>query len=170
MAAVHEAGHAVIAMHLGVDVLDADVRPTHTHDLYSKKSYVGRATYDRPSNADQHRLIAVAGMVAEHVWKARGPACEHWWDTVSDPACMSDTDWAGTGCEPGEPDDALIEAVETVLPLLAGELQPKLTELSRRLIEADSRQTIEAIMNVKALLGYEVAASSDNARATRAVA
>lgn len=170
MAAVHEAGHAVMAMHLGLDVLDAAIYPNRTEDIFSEKSYVGRTTYDRPTNLEQNRLISVAGMVAEHVWKARGPAYEYWWDVICDPACMSDTDWAGTGCEPGEPDDDLIEAAEAALTLLAGELQPQLTALSRKLIEADSRQSIEAILNVKALLGYQVDFTSDSARAWRTAA
>lgn len=134
MAAVHEAGHVVVAMHLGVDVLDADIRPNPTDNIRFEKSYLGRATYAQPSDSEQARLIAVAGMVAEEVWKAHGPAYEHWWDHMCDPACMSHSDWVGTGCKPGEPDDALIEAAETVEDLLGRELLPKLTALSRRLI------------------------------------
>jgi hypothetical protein len=107
-------------------------------------------------------------MVAEEVWKARGPAYEHWWDAMSDPACMSGTDWGGTGCAPGAPDDALIEAAATVDDLLGGPLFPSLAALSRKIIEADSRRTPAAWMNVKRLLGYEV--SSDSPRPWRSAA
>jgi hypothetical protein len=157
MAAVHEAGHAVIAMHLGVQVWSVHIHPNPTDDFQAEKLYVGQATYGQPPDIERRRLIAVAGMVAEEVWKARGPTYQYWWDEMFDPACMSNTDWSDTGCEPGQPDDALHDAAEAVELLLSGDLLPKLKSLSRRLIEADSRQTEEAFLNVMAALGYEVA-------------
>lgn len=156
MAAVHEAGHAVIAMHLGLEVLGVHIRPNPTDDIHTEKSYLGQATYEPPSDPNHHRMIAVAGMVAEEVWKSHGPAYEYWPGLMTDPACMSDTDWAGTGCEPGEPDDELIAAVDAVEDLLAWELMPKLTALSRKLIEADSRRTPDAILDVMEMLGHRV--------------
>ena len=168
MAAVHEAGHAVIAMHLGVQMWSVHIHPTRTADFQSEKAYVGQATYGQPPDMERRRLIAVAGMVAEEVWKARGGPTPYWWDEMFDPACMSDTDWSDTGCEPGRPDDALHEAADAVEEFLSGVLLPKLTCFSRRLIEAQSRQTEEAILNVMASLGYAVAVSSDNARARAA--
>ncbi|WP_069880896.1 hypothetical protein [Bosea sp. BIWAKO-01] len=164
MAAVHEAGHAVVAMHLGFEVVGAFIRPNPTDDIYSEKSYLGQATYEPPSDLSQRRLIAVAGVVAEEVWKARGPAYGYWPDFVADPACMSPTDWAGTECEPGEPDDNLITAVGEVEDLLAGELWPKLTALSRKLIDADSRRTPDAILNVMEMLGHRVVRTASSSK------
>lgn len=159
MAAVHEAGHAVVAMHLGAQVQSVHIRASRTKDLRSEKSYVGQATYEQPPCAEQVRLIAVAGMVAEGVWKASGVTHRCWWEEMFDPACMSDTDWAGTGCEPGNPDDRLHLAAERVEELLSGLLWPALLSLSRKLIEAESRRTEEAVMSVFAAIGYRVSAA-----------
>lgn len=156
MAAVHEAGHAVIAMHLGVDVWSVHIYPNDTNDIRNEKSYRGQATFEPPSDPNHCRMIAVAGMVAERVWEARGPAFICWPDNLADPDCMSPTDWDGTGCEPGEPDDELIAAVDAVEELLAWDLLPKLTALSRKLIEADSRRTPDAILDVMEMLGHGV--------------
>jgi hypothetical protein len=158
-AAVHEAGHAVIAMHLGAQVQSVHIRKNRTADLWSEKSYVGQATYSEPPDFEQRRLIAVAGMVAEEVWRARGVTEHYWGDVMLDPECMSPTDWAETGCTPGDPDFELHEAAEAVEVLLGGALFPKLTVLSRRLIEAESRNTEEAVMRVFASIGYTVAAA-----------
>lgn len=157
-AAVHEAGHAVVALHLGVQVQGVHIRSKPTDDLLSEKSYVGQATYSEPPDVESRRLIAVAGAVAEAVWEDRGPTSGCWLDEMMDPYFMSSTDWAAAGCAPGYPDDDLYLAAEKVETLLSGVLWPKLTSLSRRLIEAESRRTEEAVMNVFAALGLQTAA------------
>lgn len=156
MAAVHEAGHAAIAMHVGVDVWSVHIYPNDTNDICNEKTYRGQATFEPPSDPNHWRMISVAGMVAERVWEARGPAFVCWPDNLSDSDCMSPTDWEGTGCEPGEPDDALIAAVDAVEDLLVWDLWPKLVALSRKLIEADSRRTPEATLDVSSMLGHRV--------------
>ena len=130
------------------------IRSNRVDDLESEKSYLGQATYGDPEDVEMERLIAVAGMVAEGVWRDRGATSRCWPDEMADPDCMSPTDWAGAGCEPGYPDDDLYIAAEKVEELLSGALFQKLTSLSRRLIEAESRQTEEAVLNVFAALGY----------------
>ena len=155
--AIHEAGHAVIAMHLGVAVAGVYISPSRAKDLLSEKSYIGQTVFGSSADDNQYRLICVAGAVAEHVWIARGAPHEYWFDELSEPHSMSPTDWAGTGCEPGEPDEALIDAAEAVEDLLRGELRPSLIALARKLIEAESRGTEDAVLSVAAMLGHNTA-------------
>jgi hypothetical protein len=57
-------------------------------------------------------MVGVAGEVAEHLW---------WGGWIEDfyPEEMSESDWHLTGCNPDEPDDALIQAAGKVGELLS---------------------------------------------------
>jgi hypothetical protein len=58
------------------------------------------------------RMVGVAGSVAEHLWLGG------WIDDYF-PDTLSEGDWHLTGCDPDQPDDALMEAIGEVGQLLA---------------------------------------------------
>ena len=76
-------------------------------------------------------MVGVAGSVAEHLWLAG------WIDDYF-PDTLSEGDWHLTGCDPDQPDDALMEAIGEVGQLLAheGSGWHELIAESRRLIVA----------------------------------
>src|SRR5262249_11799864 len=66
LAAVHEAGHVVVARRLGLEILSAWIRP----DGSEERSWDGRVqinTSDAPKIARQ--MVGVAGSVAEWLWE-----------------------------------------------------------------------------------------------------
>lgn len=143
-AAIHEAGHVVVAERLGVEGY-AHITLTDTDDIRNDKAWVGRAFFDGGmGSARTKRLICVAGAVAEHCWRYRDDECLEWeyWD--GDIAAMSASDWQGAGVEPGEPDQKFINAVQKVhdyLNPVTGSLWPKLVTTARQLL-VDSRRMI----------------------------
>ncbi|WP_438748376.1 hypothetical protein [Pararhizobium sp. O133] len=140
LAAIHEAGHALMAIHLGYTA-DAWIHRNETVDHLREKTWLGHMTmYDLPTVSDhQHvRMVAVAGMVAETLWK-----CGHdeeyadpwgWEDYLLDEDSMSPSDWRLAGCAPGEPDDDLFDVVAQVGMLFMGDLWSTLTRMSRSLM------------------------------------
>lgn len=86
------------------------------------------------------RLIAVAGFVAELVWRRQDDESSEDWAPVcyrlEFPDAMSETDWNLAGCEPGDPDDALLAAAEQVVEMIrrAGPLWPEIVREARRMI------------------------------------
>jgi hypothetical protein len=116
-AAIHEAGHAVIARHVGVHVEWAEIWRKDPADE-GEKAWIGRCRFYRPRPVSRARraMIAVAGAIAEHVWRGEADFLRNegeWaWD---EEAIMSPTDWDLTGCAPGEPDAVLMRAVDKAL-------------------------------------------------------
>lgn len=136
-AAVHEAGHVVVARHLGMyashAILWKNQRPAADDKLWLGRAFIGPRMESLAP--DQVRMIAVAGAVAEEVWSHGTMDCPE--DFFMWPEAMSAADWAMAGYEPGCLDDGGLDAVEHVAVLLTpgGELWPRLVEEARRLIE-----------------------------------
>ncbi len=135
MSAIHEAGHAVVARHLGIRVSSVwivpnedDVGPKDQH------TWTGRAQCElwsrkrRPSHIRQ-AMVGVAGAVAELVWEN-----DDWADPTEE-GRMSETDWASTGYKPGDVlGKKFWDAVDRTHALLSGELRGELYAQARELI------------------------------------
>lgn len=137
LAAIHEAGHAVIAVSLGYTA-DAWIYPNETAEPMVEKTWLGHVTvHDRPRSCDHphNRMVAVAGMVAETLWKNGHDedyaAPYGWEDYLFDEDCMSFSDWWNADCEPGQPDEDLFDIVAEVARLLMGDNWPSLLRMSR---------------------------------------
>lgn len=107
MAAVHEAGHVVVARRFGLEILSAWIVPNDADDP-QEKTWIGRVQI-RTSGAPEMvcRMVGVAGSVAEHLWSGG-------WIEDFFPDAMSESDWHLAGCLPDKPDDALLDAVGEV--------------------------------------------------------
>jgi hypothetical protein len=139
--AVHEAGHEVIARHVGAGCINAWIHPTETNgvaDPLLERTWNGHCrVLLSTTTAESRRMIAVAGAVAERVCGVWGDApnayslieCFEWSEDTMSPA-----DWKMAGVEPGKPDDAFMQAVEDVIDLLDGPLKPELYATARELI------------------------------------
>jgi hypothetical protein len=145
MAAIHEAGHLVIARMFGFPG-SAWIWP---NDQPEEKTWLGRTkrcpiisvnhgkVRVKTPTKSQDRMIAVAGAVAEACWQDRAiwrVAVEWDWD---DPVVMSDSDWHLSGCPIGRPSPALYTAIDKVEALLrsdCGALWPSLCQTARDLI------------------------------------
>ena len=140
LAAIHEAGHAIMALFLGYDA-DVWIHRNETSAPRDEKLWIGHMTIRHDLSEVRRsdvRMIAVAGMVAETLWK-NGHDEEYaepygWDDILWDDACMSPSDWRLAGYEPGEPDDDLFSVVAGVAGLFMSDLWPVLTDLSRTLM------------------------------------
>ena len=140
-AAIHEAGHLVMARHLGMHDVCAVIfpRPDAAAD---ENTWGGRFGFFSNKAASfslrKRAMLHVAGCVAETVWRRRNGGESGWWaETLAWPEAMSDSDWAGTGCDPGEPTGKLLRAAEEVERLLepgTGKLWPALMVSARELI------------------------------------
>jgi hypothetical protein len=135
-AAIHEAGHVVMARHVGVHVEWAEIWP-NDHADEGEKAWIGRCRFHRPRPVSQARMamIAVAGTIAEHVWDDDCDflrAESEWpWEEES---IMSPSDWLLAGVDPGSPTPDFMRAVRKVIDLLTGPLKPELYATARRLI------------------------------------
>jgi hypothetical protein len=132
LAAVHEAGHIVIARAVGLEVGSAWIGPNT--GKVAKRTWIGHVgILDFESKADDvsRRMVGVAGSVAAHLWC--GGCIE---DFFLD--AMSKSDWYFAGCDPDEPDDTLMDAIREVGQMLArdGAGWQELIAESRRLIVA----------------------------------
>jgi hypothetical protein len=102
MAAIHEAGHMVVASSFGV-LCQAWIVPVLGSERW-QKMWVGQCCFSGKKPTKQHqRMIAVAGAVAEACWQDRMI-----WDVADewdwyDPDVMSESDWRFAGCLVGEP-------------------------------------------------------------------
>jgi hypothetical protein len=146
LSAVHEAGHYVIAQQLRIEVGRARIWRREAGE--DGTLWGGNCEFrleDRQRLGHYHRAMhAVAGMVAEVCWYSRDPDArlsvwEYEDQYLQDPDCMSETDWAGTGCLPGEPLPWVGRAcvrVQTLLWRDTGKFWPELLSVSRTLIRA----------------------------------
>lgn len=98
------------------------------------RAWIGRVQYrglDVLSSLER-RMLGCAGAAAELCWQHEDIHPDHWIEAER----MSESDWRLAGCEPGEPDDTCIEAIEELQYLLAedGPLWSDLLRQARRLI------------------------------------
>ena len=132
LAAVHQAGHVVIARRVGFKIASAWIMPNDGEDAKDEGTWTGRVQIESV-RADTFacRMVGVAGSVAEHLWLGGG---------IDDyfPDTLSEDDWLLTGCHPAQPDDPLMVAIGEVGQLLArgGSGRQELIAESRRLIIA----------------------------------
>jgi hypothetical protein len=135
LAAIHEAGHLVVARSLGVTGY-AYIQPLRESAAW-QRMWIGRFSFGK-STKQQRRLIAVAGAVAEGCWLNRIHNIEDvdWYE----PEVMSESDWGLSGCPVGEPNKAFFTAVDQVATLLrcdGGRLWSDLVQTSRDLIDPE---------------------------------
>ena len=136
-AAMHEAGHFVIARKVGVINPRASIsRRSDFSDVFQEKTWSGKCSFPfglRALNGEDLSLynsvmIGVAGWIAEE-----GGAYDEEEDWYV-PENMSPTDWKTANCLPGEPNETLFRAASRVHDLLSGELRADLYEAARLLI------------------------------------
>jgi hypothetical protein len=134
-AAIHEAGHVVIARRLGFELLSAWIVP-HDGEEPDDRTWIGRVQIGRPHEASEYdrRMLGVAGAVAEHLWHGG------WIEDYSPDEGMSESDWhlAGWSDPDDEPDDVFLDAIEDVGRLFTrdGAGWQELIAEARRLIVA----------------------------------
>lgn len=140
--AVHEAGHYVIARHLGFRHVFALIwqgeAPNPARDVWRGMcSRLRDLHHGRRPIEDM--MIGCAGLVAEVAWceMTKGGALRRVADYLREPDSMSRSDWATCHAPPGDPAPALIEAAEHVAALLTprgGPLWPELRGVARVLM------------------------------------
>jgi hypothetical protein len=142
MAAIHEAGHVTMAGHVGLQVASASLEriPDATVSVLDNKIWIGKTRYMPPETIGRtlsyrkRAMFAVAGAVAERCWSAESFDEELWYD----PNSMSESDWAGCGCQPGDPTPKLFKVIQATFSLFdrqTGRLLPDLLLEARHLIE-----------------------------------
>ncbi|PSO23148.1 hypothetical protein C7G41_33105 [Bradyrhizobium sp. MOS002] len=133
---MHEAGHIVIAWHLKIPTMWAEIRKIEPQD-YTEKEWVGSVQpLVEGVEASKRMMVAVAGMVAEACWK-REPFGELYDRLEMSPESMSLPDWEMSGCCPGEPTEEFWDATEHIFELLnrpCGRLWNSLSKQARLLI------------------------------------
>jgi hypothetical protein len=95
-AAIHEAGHVVLARHLGELGAYARLERTFAPDVACEKQWAGHTEFNLNKLCSRRAkiMIAVAGAVAEYCWKRWDFEEDSWYD----PNVMSPTDWALARC------------------------------------------------------------------------
>jgi hypothetical protein len=147
-AAIHEAGHFVIAKHLGLSNVQAEIRKIEPQD-YTEKEWVG-STWCLTEGADASTriMMAVAGAVAEACWD--NETFDELDMTLEDfPEQMSQSDWDMSGCTPGEVSEQFWDAMEQVFELLSrdsGKLWNALLAEADGLIERSQRDLEQAML------------------------
>lgn len=136
-AAVHEAGHVVIARYLGVYNIQAEIRKISPQD-YTEKEWIGSTRcLMQGFDASTRIMVAVAGAVAEACWN--NETFDELYITLEDfPEQMSQSDWEMSGCSPGKVSEQFWDAMERVFELLnrdTGKLWNVLLTKARSLIE-----------------------------------
>ena len=117
LAAVHEAGHVVIARMFSIKA-DAYIRPVLGNvDVLYESMWIGQTLYNRRDlrSRREHAMFGVAGAVAKLCWRGEFIDDESIW---YEPEMMSESDWESTGCVPGEPDENCLEAISAVAAVL----------------------------------------------------
>ena len=132
----------VIARMVGAKAVSGWIVPNdewNATDLYNK-SWIGSSrfgminnNFETITNKDDWRMIGVAGLAAECGWQNIDDPAD---DLLYDSNAMSKTDWQTIGCEPGDPDQACLDAFDCVAALLrrGGKKWPKLILTARALI------------------------------------
>ena len=117
-AAVHEAGHIVVGKLLGLGSTTGYIFLNFAPEP-GEKLWLGKCHYDARKllrlSRLKRRMFAVAGAVAETWWGGEVPDPDFWFE----PEMMSPSDWAGTGCEPGFPDNSCCKAIRAAADLLS---------------------------------------------------
>jgi hypothetical protein len=131
-AAVHEAGHLVVARWAGAEITSAWIAPNNSPAADEKTWGGGVQIVDR-TVLDPHRrrMIGVAGLIAEHLWGGG------WIDDFWPEGNMSESDWHMAECEPDQPDEALWRAIDSVGRMFTvdGPVWPVVLREARRLIK-----------------------------------
>ena len=114
---MHEAGHVVIARLLSIQVGFAYICPVEADEesnILNNKTWLGHTLVNardlQRANRRERAMFGVAGAVAEHCWQGFIDDESLWYE----PAMMSESDWEGTGCVPGVPDENCLEAIYAV--------------------------------------------------------
>jgi hypothetical protein len=133
LAAVHEAGHVVVAAHFGLRAARARIWRAEA-SMPDGRAWIGRVQFaglDVLSSLER-RMLGCAGAAAELCWQREDIHPDHW--IAADR--MSESDWRLAGCEFAEPDDMCIEAIEELQHLLAedGPLWSDLLRQARQLM------------------------------------
>lgn len=112
---MHEAGHIVIAKMLRVPAWAyIYFNPETDFDFRTERIWYGRTLcFGDTATEDQLRMVGVAGAVAELSW-LREPVDEFFAEKMSKGDCLT------AQCDPDDPDDKCMEAVDAV----AGVLRP----------------------------------------------
>jgi hypothetical protein len=136
-AAIHEAGHFVVAKYLGLSNVQAEIRKIEPQDDTEKEWVGSTRCLMEGVDASKRIMVAVAGVVAEACWD--NEIFDELYTTLEDfPEQMSQSDWDMSGCSPGEVSEQFWDAMEQVFELLnrdTGKLWNALLTVSRRLIE-----------------------------------
>lgn len=135
-AAIHEAGHVVMARHVGIECRGCSIVPSPPDDDLGKL-WTGKTHFVSKPDDNAMRMIAVAGAVAEAVWKGEQFEPDDWYE----PEQMSESDWSWAGSEPGNPSDVTMRAVQEAFDLFEPSRQvwAEVLETARGLI-VESRQ------------------------------
>jgi hypothetical protein len=132
LAAVHEAGHVVVAARFGLHPDTAWIR--RAKSPAEQPAWIGRVQFVDVGvlSALERRMLGCAGAMAELLWQGEDIHPDYWIEADR----MSEADWDLAGCEPGEPDDICIEAIEELEQLLSedGPLWSDLLRHARQLI------------------------------------
>ncbi len=137
--AIHEAGHYVIAEHVGVRRHAAWIFPTGYDAHGPMKTYLGRnyapGWYGRASRR-REMMVGVAGAAAEAVWRARRAGDDYPFLDLGDTDVMSDGDWRLVHAASEISDRDVEKAAEIVICLLGGRLWVPLCAAARELIRS----------------------------------
>ena len=133
LAAVHEAGHVVVAAHFGLHRAKARIRRADA-PMPDGRAWTGRVQIhdlDVLSSLER-RMLGCAGAAAELCWQHEDLHPDYWIDADH----MSESDWRLAGCPLGEPDDICVEAIEELQHLLSedGPLWSDLLRQARQLM------------------------------------
>lgn len=140
-AAAHEAGHVVVARHLGSRNATAVIQPTGETDL-KYCTWIGQAACGMQTASRKRRaMCGFAGAIAERVLypqpESRPMDRRLMWDELHEGdlgELISPTDWRMCGCEPATLTTKAVTCALEVWSLLHGKLRPVLLVETRRLI------------------------------------
>jgi hypothetical protein len=147
-AAVHEAGHIVIAEHQGIYPEGAYITPNLDGNKFDT-FWTGRVFYLGIEEIPKRKrmMIACAGALSEDIW--RNPYDDFDYKLYEDwTEVMSPTDWELSGCNPDssgldDPKSPFFKAAHETFKLLKGPLHNNVIKECRWLIN-NSRKDIEA--------------------------
>lgn len=134
-AAIHEAGHLVMARSCGFDASARIWKVEDSSDSMSDATWTGQTLVQK--SYPERVMIGLAGPIAEYIWKGIEFDDIDW----NDPATMSPTDWDMCGRLPGNLGRSVLRQAESLYFDLAerGQLWKCIVRESRRLIEDAKR-------------------------------